>query len=75
VQHKPMQNQAVQTAEDARSALEHSLHFLSLRHICAIDEALTAIGPYGEVRLIKHAGRLRFIERVISEAFNNNEDS
>ncbi len=46
--------------------LERPLKFLSPRQICAIDDALARIAPFGEVRLIKSRGRLRFIEVVES---------
>jgi hypothetical protein len=31
-----------------------------------IDEALARLGPFGEVRLVKNRGRLRFIQKVES---------
>lgn len=48
---------------------DRPLRCLSVRHICAIDDALVAIGNYGEVRLIKNAGKLRFIQTVKSQVF------
>ena len=41
---------------------------LSEQQIRQITRALDAIGEYGEVRLIKEKGRLRFIQTVTSEA-------
>ena len=41
---------------------------LSEAHIRQITRALETIGEYGEVRLIKEKGRLRFIQTVTSEA-------
>lgn len=35
--------------------------FLKSRQIAMIDEALCALGDYGEVRLIVEKGRLRFL--------------
>ena len=41
---------------------------LSEQQIRQITRALENIGDYGEVRLIKEKGRLRFIQTVTSEA-------
>lgn len=38
-----------------------SLNFLNQRQVVMIDEALSALGEYGEVRLIIERGRLRFL--------------
>ncbi len=46
---------------------DRPLKSLSLRQVYAIDEALDAVGPFGEVRLVKSRGRLRFIQTVRSE--------
>jgi len=51
------------------------LQCLSARHISAIDEALVAIGDYGEVRLIKTRGRLRFIQTLKSEGLRDTEEA
>jgi hypothetical protein len=40
---------------------QHPLTFLSQRQVVMIDEALSALGEYGEVRLIVEKGRLRFL--------------
>ena len=37
------------------------LSFLDQRQVKMIDEALSALGDYGELRLIVEKGRLRFI--------------
>jgi hypothetical protein len=37
------------------------LTFLNQRQVVMIDEALSALGEYGEVRLIVEKGRLRFL--------------
>ena len=39
----------------------NTLNFLNQRQIAMIDEALTGLGQFGEVRLIIEKGRLRFI--------------
>jgi len=48
--------------------LDARLRCLSLGQIQAIDDALAAIGDYGEVRLIKNRGKLRFIQTLSSRA-------
>lgn len=37
------------------------LSFLDQRQVTMIDEALSALGDYGELRLVVEKGRLRFI--------------
>ncbi|MGB5844244.1 MAG: hypothetical protein WBG94_07365 [Anaerolineales bacterium] len=37
------------------------LSFLDQRQVRMIDEALSALGEYGELRLVVEKGRLRFI--------------
>lgn len=37
------------------------LNFLDRNQVCMIDEALSALGEYGEVRLIVERNQLRFI--------------
>ena len=57
---------------DAQSAVacaaEMPLKMLTLQQIKQIDEALAKLGPFGEVRLIKQRGRLRFIQKIESES-------
>jgi hypothetical protein len=38
-----------------------TLKFLELRQVTMIDEALSSLGDYGEVRLIVEKGKLRFL--------------
>ena len=45
---------------------EASWNMLSLDQIKLIDTALSDLGPFGEVRLIKAKGKLRFIQVVTS---------
>ena len=40
---------------------DDTLNFLNQRQIAMIDEALSGLGQFGEVRLIIEKGRLRFI--------------
>ena len=51
------------TSERKRTKLEQSPHlrFLAPSQLSMIDEALSNLGDYGEVRLIVEKGRLRFI--------------
>ena len=38
-----------------------SLKFLEMRQVSMIDEALSSLGDYGEVRLVVEKGKLRFL--------------
>ena len=40
---------------------------LTPRQIQQIDHALSEVGEFGEVRLLKYKGKLRFIQRLSSE--------
>ena len=44
-----------------RNTGSRSLTFLDPRQVSMIDEALSAVGDYGEVHLIIEKGRLRFV--------------
>jgi len=44
--------------------LERPLRFLSPKEIGMIDEFLSAIDKHGELRLVVHKGRLRFVTRT-----------
>ena len=46
--------------------LDRPLSVLRPEHIRQIDDALTEMGPFGEVRIIKQRGKLRFIQKVES---------
>ncbi len=46
--------------------LETPLKMLTAWQVQQIDEALARLGPFGEVRLVKNRGRLRFIQKVES---------
>lgn len=43
------------------------LVFLDAEQVTRIDQALEAIGDFGEVRLIKAKGKLRFIQKLTDE--------
>jgi len=47
--------------------LDRPLSVLNSEHIRQIDDALAELGPFGEVRIIKQRGKLRFIQKVESE--------
>jgi hypothetical protein len=51
-------NQSNYTSEKGENL---SLSFLEYSQVQMIDEALTALGEYGELRLIVEKGRLRFL--------------
>lgn len=38
-----------------------SLKFLEMRQVSMIDEALSSLGDYGELRLVVEKGKLRFL--------------
>jgi len=46
--------------------LDRPLGVLKLEHIRKIDDALAELGPFGEIRIIKQRGKLRFIQKVES---------
>jgi hypothetical protein len=46
--------------------LEHRLSFLTAREITMIDDLLTSVAPFGEVRLAVQKSRLRFVSSVKS---------
>jgi hypothetical protein len=56
-----MEKETHQTTSQTESHAWHSLKFLNFLQIQMIDEALSAVGEYGEVRLIMQKGRLRFV--------------
>ena len=43
------------------------LRSLTPEQVCRIDAALARVGAFGEVRLIVHHGRVRFIQVLSSE--------
>ena len=56
-----MEKESHQTTSQTENHSWHSLKFLNLLQVQMIDEALSAVGDYGEVRLIMQKGRLRFV--------------
>jgi hypothetical protein len=46
--------------------LDRPLGVLKFEHIRQIDDALAELGPFGEVRIIKQRGKLRFIQKMES---------
>jgi hypothetical protein len=55
------------TGELALNVKDFGLMCLDAEQIKRIDKALTEIGDFGEVRLIKARGKIRFIQKVSSE--------
>ena len=56
-----MQNQAHKVQIVTSNGESHTLRFMDFSQLSMIDEALGAVGEYGEVRLIVEKGRLRFL--------------
>ena len=56
-----MNNNLSQDESKGHSRQSKPLKFLGPSQIKMIDEALEAVGPYGEVQLIVEKGRLRFV--------------
>jgi hypothetical protein len=54
--------------------LERPLRFLSAKEIGLIDEFLSAIDNHGELRLVVHKGRLRFVTRTQDFELNEGEN-
>ncbi len=46
--------------------LPYPLKVLTPEQVAEIDRALESMGPFGEVRLVKVRGKLRFIQRLES---------
>ncbi len=47
------------------------LKCLTLQNILQIEESLQKVGPFGQVRLVKKDGELKFIQRLESISFGN----
>lgn len=47
-------------------ALSEPLTLLTPDQVLQVDRALASIGPFGEVRLVKVKGQLRFIQKLDS---------
>jgi hypothetical protein len=45
------------------------LRSLTPQQVMKIDKALSDIGAFGEVRLVKEKGRIRFITTLVSDDF------
>ena len=48
--------------------LDRPLKVLTSRQIEKIDDALSGLGPFAEVRLVKNRGKLCFIQKVETES-------
>ena len=46
---------------------------LTLSHILKIDKKLAEVGDYGEVRIVVQRGQLRYINKVESDKFEDQE--
>ena len=54
--------------------LDRPLTVLKTEHITQIDCALDELGPFGEVRLIKQRGKLRFIQKLESQSIEEHSN-
>ncbi len=52
--------------QQERVALSEPLALLTPDQVIQVDQALASIGPFGEVRLVKVKGQLRFIQKLDS---------
>lgn len=48
---------------------------LTLSHIVQIDKTLAEVGDYGEVHIIVERGQLRYINKIKSDKFDNQDES
>lgn len=51
---------------EKREQFPYPLKVLTPEQVAEIDRALESVGPFGEVRLVKVKGKLRFIQRLES---------
>jgi len=56
-----MDERSVKTKIQTQSGDTYILRFIEWDQIPMVDEALSSLGEYGEVRLIVEKGRLRFV--------------
>ena len=56
-----MTRQMTETSSNVLIQASDSLKFLSDSQARMIDEALTAVGEFGEVRLVVQKGRIRYV--------------
>jgi hypothetical protein len=69
-----MQTQRAKTSKPTQPS-NISLKMLSHSQVQRIDDMLSELGPYGELRLIKKKGLLRFVEKVESFDFLDERES
>ena len=56
-----MEDRSIKTKIQTQSGDTYILKFIEWNQIPMVDEALSSLGEYGEVRLIVEKGRLRFL--------------
>jgi hypothetical protein len=56
-----MSRQSMDTQENVLIEAGECLRFLSESQVRMIDEALSAVGEFGEVRLVVQKGRIRYV--------------
>jgi len=52
--------------KDNDAPLSEALKMLTPDQVLEVDRALASIGPFGEVRLVKVKGKVRFIQKLKS---------
>ena len=52
--------------------LPEPLRVLTPDQVLAVDRALASIGPFGEVRIVKVKGQVRFIQQLHSQSLLRN---
>ena len=62
-----MESKPVRINPDSTKNVSKIQH-LSSRHVAMIDEALSVVGEFGEVRLVINRGRLHFL--IMQKSFN-----
>jgi hypothetical protein len=56
-----MVNNTFKGKELLKTGDDLSLKFLEMKQVSMIDEALSSLGDYGELRLVVEKGKLRFL--------------
>jgi len=66
---------ATQRDDHLTQTTQGSLRFLDVDQVKQIDQALADMGDFGEVRLIKAKGKLRFIQTLESQEIHGSKRS
>ncbi len=63
-----------QDKDSKKASFLAKLAKLTLSHILKIDKKLEEVGEYGEVRIIVQRGKLRYINKIESDKFEEQEN-